>query len=253
MGILILLGLILFAAYILHLKNRKTDSKIGLNPENKKSDLTDTIQFGIDKVKKFTEKKITEQYLLSGNWQLDSEEKNIIFTFRNNGELLITENGIVKKVKFEFIINNNSLIITENDISKMYVIENLKNDLLLMKSLSDNNILCFYNQTKLKDKIIREIKREEKIQEELEQKRKTDPSFKFKEIINSPIYETIENEAYFTSKVANYPGGIFSFINDKKNENKEVSEIIADFEKWKNGNSHLTLFNYAYFIENQNS
>ena len=34
---------------------------------------------------------------------------------------------------------------------------------------------------------------------------------------------------------------------------KEVSEIIADFEKWKNGNSHLTLFNYAYFIENHNS
>lgn len=137
-----------------------------LTPENKKflkaeNNLKDTVQIGYDRIKKAAQKKVTEQYLFGGNWLLDNESLNLIFTFRNGGELLITEDGIVKKGQFEFIVDNNSIIITADGISKMFHIENIKNNVFILKDLSDNNLLIFYNQTKIKDSFVKEARREE--------------------------------------------------------------------------------------------
>src|SRR5690606_10525953 len=59
--------------------------------------LKDTVEIGYNRVKKATQKKITEQYLVGGNWYLDNNELNVIYTFRSGGNILITEQGIVKK------------------------------------------------------------------------------------------------------------------------------------------------------------
>jgi hypothetical protein len=52
-------------------------------------------------------------------------------------------------------------------------------------------------------------------------------------------------------QLKNNSNGLFGVINDLKNESKEYSEIMDDFEKWKNGNSDLTLLNYIYYLDAQ--
>jgi len=63
-----------------------------------------------NKVKKYAQRNISKSYLTGCTWILSNElSKNILYTFRNNGELLITTNGIVEKAKYEIIIDNNTL------------------------------------------------------------------------------------------------------------------------------------------------
>lgn len=139
---------------------KKVENKIHVAENNFK----DNVQIGYDRIKKSTQKKISEQYLIGGNWYLDNELLNIIYTFRSRGELFITENGIVKKGNYEFIVDNNSIIITSDGIAKMFHIENIKNEIFILKDLSDNNFLTFYNQTRIKYNFVRERKREGNLQ-----------------------------------------------------------------------------------------
>ncbi|MGL2993684.1 hypothetical protein [Flavobacterium sp. TSSA_36] len=111
------------------------------------------ISHNVTKAKKYVEKKISLSYLTGCNWVLQNNDSNILYTFRNNGELLITINGIVEKCSYELIIDNNSILITKGDITELYYITNVQNDLLYINRVSNNEILMFLNQTKFKDAV----------------------------------------------------------------------------------------------------
>ena len=186
---------------------------------------------------------------------MDNDELNVIYTFRSGGEILITEQGIVKKGNYEFIVDNNSIIITSDGTSKMFHIENIKNDIFILKELANNSILTFYNQTKIKDNIVKEIKKVEKQQQVVDFKSQKDFATRYAEEINSPISIALDKQhsqdIRILYQLKNNSNGLFGVINDLKNESKEYSEIMDDFEKWKNGNSDLTLLNYIYYLDAQ--
>lgn len=111
-----------------------------------------TFQTGYSRVKRNAKKGISKTYLTGCNWFLENNENDdIIYTFRYNGELFITTNGIVKKKNFEFIVDNNSIIISDNTNSEMFFVENIKDDCLILYKLSSKETLIFSNQTKIKD------------------------------------------------------------------------------------------------------
>lgn len=106
------------------------------------------------KVKKTIESKISKSYLTGCSWIITNEPNdNILYTFRNNNELLITTNGIVKRAEYELIIDNNSILITKDNITEHYDILNVKNELLFLSKVSTNSILFLANNTKFKDAI----------------------------------------------------------------------------------------------------
>ena len=112
------------------------------------------------KAKKFAERTISKSYLTGCSWLLinDNEDENILYTFRDNYDLLITTNGIVEKLNYEIIIDNNSILITKNNITTHYDIVNIQNDFLFLKMLTSDKILIFANQTKYKDYLKSQLK-----------------------------------------------------------------------------------------------
>jgi TM2 domain-containing membrane protein YozV len=109
------------------------------------------INSNLNKAKKYTQKKISQSYLTSCTWILASELENIQYIFRENGELLISKNGLVEKKNYELIVDNNSLLITDNTKTELHNIILVQNDFLFLNKVSENKILRFANQTKFKD------------------------------------------------------------------------------------------------------
>ncbi|OIQ23801.1 hypothetical protein [Lacinutrix sp. MedPE-SW] len=146
---LIIFGILLF--FVLR-TIAKQNSK-----EGKKDSLTKTfsvIENNITKAKKTIEKSISSSYITGCSWiQTNIENNNVLYTFRSNGELLITTNGNVKKVEYELIVDNNSILITKDGIIEHYNIFNEGNDFLLLNKVSSNTIIALANQTKYKDEI----------------------------------------------------------------------------------------------------
>ena len=59
----------------------------------------------ISKAKKSIEKTISKSYITNCSWILTNElNDNVLYSFLNNDELLITTNGIVKKANYQIII-----------------------------------------------------------------------------------------------------------------------------------------------------
>lgn len=123
------------------------------------------LKLNTNKAMKFAEKKISTSYLTNCTWQLMNErEENILYIFRNNNELLISNNGIIERAIFEYIVDNNSILITQNAITELYFIVLVKDDFLFLNKTSTNKLLYFANQTKFKDWLKSEIlKRVEQI------------------------------------------------------------------------------------------
>ena len=108
----------------------------------------------ISKAKKSIEKTISKSYITNCSWILTNElNDNVLYSFLNNDELLITTNGIVKKANYQIIIDNNSLLITIDGVIIHYNIVNMRDDFLFMNKVSTNEILFFVNQTKFKDEL----------------------------------------------------------------------------------------------------
>ena len=78
---------------------------------------------------------------------------DVLYTFLNNNELLITINGYVKRANYELIIDNNSILITIDNITQHYNLINMRNDFLILNKVSSDEILFFANQTKFKDEL----------------------------------------------------------------------------------------------------
>lgn len=118
----------------------------------------DLLSSNINKIKKVAQKNISKSYLTGCSWLLvNNEEQDILYTFRTNEELLITNNGIVEKAEYELIIDNNSILITKNGIIEHYNIVNIEDDFLFINKISSNAIMIFANQTKFKDLLKSEI------------------------------------------------------------------------------------------------
>lgn len=108
----------------------------------------------IKKAKKFIQRNISRSYLTGTTWILSNDyTANILFTFRNSGELLITRNGIVERAQYELIVDNNSILISAQGVTEHYAIINIYDDFFFLNKISTNSILVFANQTKFKDEV----------------------------------------------------------------------------------------------------
>jgi hypothetical protein len=117
-------------------------------------DFEKLISTNYKKVKKYTQKNISKSYMTGCTWILvDKNVESILYTFRENGELLITKDGIVEKSKYELIIDNNSILIERNEVIGHYNIINVHDDFLFLNRLSTNKIMVFANKTKFKDEL----------------------------------------------------------------------------------------------------
>ncbi len=155
--IFIVLGAIIFAVLNIAVGKKKSQEKINsfTRSFNRSTENTSAlVNTTFNKVKKSIEKKISKSYLTGCSWIITNEpNENVLFTFRNNNELLITTNGIVKRAEYELIIDNNSILITKDNITEHYNILNVKNDFLFLNKVSTNSILSLANNTKFKDEI----------------------------------------------------------------------------------------------------
>jgi TM2 domain-containing membrane protein YozV len=164
-GILFLLLIILFPLGIiisviqgiiwLTQSDEKFNENHGITRQNSTQTVVESssafINSNLNKAKKYTQKKISQSYLTSCTWILASELENIQYIFRENGELLISKNGLVEKKNYELIVDNNSLLITDNTKTELHNIILVQNDFLFLNKVSENKILRFANQTKFKD------------------------------------------------------------------------------------------------------
>lgn len=167
MEIIIWIVAIAIIWYIIRLKGKsKAQIELGGNSIDRiVKNSEELLSSNFNKIKKIAQKNISKSYLTGCSWLLinnENENQNIIYTFRNNNELLLTTNGIVEKLNFELIIDNNSILITKNEITEHYDIVNIQDDFLYLNKLSTNNIFVFANQTKFKDYLKSELRKEAK-------------------------------------------------------------------------------------------
>ena len=120
----------------------------------------DLISKNYNHLKKTTEIKLAKTFLIGANWILLSDEENdeIIYIFRSNNDLVLSNNGFVEMQRYEFITDNNSLLITnKQNVTELFNIINIKDDLLIIKRKSNNTFLFFLNNTKVKDYVKKEL------------------------------------------------------------------------------------------------
>ena len=118
------------------------------------SDSVDFVNSNITKLKKFAQRNVSKSYLTGCSWFLTAgTTDSILYTFRNNGDLLITTNGIVKKLEYEIFVDNNSILITKDGVMEHYTIVLVRDDFLFLNRLSSAKILTFANHTKFKDEL----------------------------------------------------------------------------------------------------
>jgi hypothetical protein len=96
-------------------------------------------------------KRLDENTLLTNNeWvQFNQENLNrVYYIFKKNGELLVTEKGIGKKIKWDNL-GNGRLTIEEESIFYHFRIAFYDGLFLIMKLNDTNNYVFFLNETKL--------------------------------------------------------------------------------------------------------
>lgn len=216
MEIIILVLFAIFFYYQFKIKPKRKDS-IPVNTFDKiVLDSEQIISTNIGKAKKFAEKKISQSFLTGCNW-IQQNSKNEIYTFRGNGELLISRNGIIDKKKYELIIDNNSIIISGNSISELYNIVLVKDDFLQLHRISTKEILIFMNQTKIKDELKIEIEKNY-----------------YKHVSKQSEIENLKSE--------------FQIIQN----DPDFESICYSFRKsWEAENLNKTIYDYIAFLENK--
>jgi hypothetical protein len=119
------------------------------------------VESQMTKVKKYANQNVTKSYLTGSSWNLINLNSNdeILYNFKSNDDLYITTNGIVKKCRYEFIVDSKSVLITVDDVMEHYNILNMKDNFFFLKRLSTNQLYAFVNQTKYYDKANLELKR----------------------------------------------------------------------------------------------
>jgi hypothetical protein len=115
----------------------------------------------VTKAKKYAQQNITKSYLTGSTWYLMDTNSNdsVLYNFKTNDDLYITKNGIVKKCKYEFIVDSESILISKNSKTEHYHVLNIQDNFFFLKRLSSNQIFALANQTKYKDRIKSELKK----------------------------------------------------------------------------------------------
>jgi len=151
LGILVVIIIIGFFVLDFKLvKKLKQDSSY--DPINEMINSNNVVSNELKKLRKYTEKNITKSYITGCSWILTNvQDENILYTFRDNSELLITTNGIVEKCSYELIIDSNSILITNRFITEHYDILNIHDDFIFLNKVSTEDVLVFANKTKYKD------------------------------------------------------------------------------------------------------
>jgi hypothetical protein len=157
--ILILLVISLFIVWYLTVEKKESEEKINNIIRGTNSFILETF----NRSKKRIRKKFSKSYLTSYNWILTNElNDDILFTFKNNLELLITTNGTVKRAEYELITNNNCILITKDNLTEHYDILYIENDFLFLNKVSTDSILFFANKARFKDEIKLEVNKKAK-------------------------------------------------------------------------------------------
>ncbi len=138
------------------LKNKK-DEIVKKKGGYKRSSIDDFLEINFLKAKKNIEKQISKTYLTGYLWVLlNNSDDFVLYTFKGNGELMITKNGEVKIASYDLLSDNQSIII-KGDKIEHFEISFAKNNLLLLLKLGTNDSLFFGNYTKFKNKSIEYI------------------------------------------------------------------------------------------------
>jgi hypothetical protein len=131
-------------------RRRTSNEAYSTTPDSSSALLNSTI----NKAKKFVEKQISKSYLTGSSWvQTNNSSTSILYTFRNNNDLLITTDGIVERAHYELIIDNNSILITRNEVTEHFNFVNNQSDIIVLNKVSSDILIVLENQTKLKDKM----------------------------------------------------------------------------------------------------
>jgi len=236
--IVITLAVIIYLAKYQNKKNpNEYNKKIVNSFDNAVGNAIDITSHKLNLVKNNISKSSTLNYISNVNWiQTNSDGDDILYTFLNNSKLLITVNGIVQKCEFEIIVDNNSILITKNGISEMYNIVNMQDNLLYLYKISTKENLFFINQTKAKNKLIKEINIE------IENQRKEELEY---------TYVVESNLAYFS----------FETNWKKYNSNKTYTDYVdyledkykyptyeTSYEKFILYNPNLSRYEFGKFI-----
>lgn len=116
--------------------------------------LIEIIEENYIKIKKYAERKSSKSTLTNISWLLldETEEIEVIYIFKNNSTLIISENGQIKRCEYEFVVDSENLIIQfdkENGI--LYDSLLIEDKYLILKQSSKSNFKIFANRTKFKD------------------------------------------------------------------------------------------------------
>lgn len=103
----------------------------------------------IPKIKEFSQKLDDLTLIKNQNWVLINELQNYksTYIFRDNGTLLIAENGVVTKATWEYL--NSDSILIDNGKTTLLLQQAFKNEEILVLNLDGSNSYAFFiNETK---------------------------------------------------------------------------------------------------------
>lgn len=200
----------------------------------------------IKKAQKSIEKSVSKSYITGCSWiKTNDETAHILYTFRNNNELLITTNGIVQRAQYELMVDNNSVLITKGNITEHYNLINVYNDFLFLNKVSSDLVIVLANQTKFKDAI------------------KANLNAQARQFQNFEIEQKREKEKYTVSEDTDHMF-ISVYSNwQTENQNKSLLDFITELEgksrfdpteynRWQKYNEGKNSMDYAkYLVHNK--
>ncbi len=111
----------------------------------------------IPKIKQYGKLLSQKEYFLNKSWLLINDKEDVIqFTFKKNGELIVSTNGDAVKGKWELLASNKILL--ESTVSTLQL-ENLffnKDIIVLLKPSKTEDLFILINEEVLKNKNIYE-------------------------------------------------------------------------------------------------
>ncbi len=104
----------------------------------------------IPRVKRYSEKLDNMALLMNNHWNVLDEEsdRRMVYIFRENKQLLISNNGRVTKANWEYL-GNNSLLIENNQDSYLFNLGFFDKNILALKVDSKNEYAFLINENKI--------------------------------------------------------------------------------------------------------
>ena len=90
------------------------------------------------------------------------EDKELLYTFQHNDEIIFTDKVSVTKGTYEIIVDNNTILITRNGITENFELIVESQHFLFLKKFFSDDIMMFANYTKYKDFLKEEVKKQAK-------------------------------------------------------------------------------------------